>query len=159
MTMKIIDHKTLDLLSREAADSKRLRKNLNLHDDYSDPCQRLFNAMEPGTYIRPHRHLHPPKAECFMAIRGQLVLVVFSDEGEIEQVMPFGAGCDVVTIDLPAGLWHTLISMESGSVFFEAKPGPYEPLSDKDFAPWAPEEGAPEVEAYLAGLIAKIGSK
>lgn len=157
--MKLIDNKVLDQLSREAADSPRLRKNLNLHDDYTDPCQRLFNAMEPGTYIRPHRHLFPPKPECFMAIRGKLALIVFSDEGVVERVVPFGPGCDVVTIDLPAGMWHTLISLEPCSIFFETKPGPYEPLSDKDFAPWAPAEGSPEVEAYLAALVEQVDLK
>ncbi len=154
--MKIINRGDLDLLSREASVSARLRKNLNLHDDYTDPCQRLFNAMEPGTYIRPHRHSDPPKPECFMAIRGKMALVVFSDDGTIDQVIPFGSDCEVVAIDLPAAVWHSIISLEQGSVFFETKPGPYVALSDKDFAPWAPEEGSPEVEAYLAGLTSRI---
>ena len=84
--MKIITHNVLDQLSREAAGSDRLRKNLNMHDDYADACQRLFNAMEPGTYIRPHRHTDPPKPECFMAVRGKMALIVFDDRGEVEQV-------------------------------------------------------------------------
>lgn len=154
--MKLIDNKVLDQLSLEAAESPRLRKNLNLHDDYADPCQRLFNAMEPGTYIRPHRHMHPPKPECFMAIRGKMALIVFFEDGSIEQVVPFGCGCDVVAIDLPAGVWHSLVSLQPGSIFFETKPGPYAPLSDKDFAPWSPEEGSPDSAAYLAGLVEKI---
>lgn len=154
--MKIIDQNKLDELSRDAVNSERLRKNLNLHDDYADPCQRLFNAMEPGTYIRPHRHLHPPKPECFMAIRGRLALVVFTDQGQVERVVPFGEGCDVVTIDLPPAVWHTLIPLEPGSIFFETKPGPYIPLSDKDFASWSPEEGSREVSAYLQELVTKV---
>lgn len=154
--MKIITRDVLDQLSREAAGTDRLRKNLNMHDDYADSCQRLFNAMEPGTYIRPHRHIDPPKPECFMAVQGKMALVAFDDSGEVEQVIPFGEGCDVVAIDLPAGQWHTLIALEPGSVFFETKPGPYAALSDKDFAPWAPEEGAPDVDAYLSGLMAGI---
>jgi cupin fold WbuC family metalloprotein len=154
--MKIIDNKRLDLLSREAAKSARLRKNLNLHDDYADPCQRLFNAMEPGTYIRPHRHTEPPKPECFMAIRGRMALIVFREDGSIEQVVPFGCGCDVVAIDLPPAVWHSLVSLKAGSIFFETKPGPYTPLSDKDFAPWAPGEDSPEVSSYLASLMIRI---
>lgn len=154
--MKLIDQKTLDELSREAVQSERLRKNLNLHDDYADPCQRLLNALEPGTYIRPHRHLDPPKPECFMAIRGRMALVVFTDDGQIERVVSFGAGCDVVTIDLPPAVWHTLISLEPGSVFFETKPGPYVPLSDKDFAAWSPKEGSPEASDYLSDLVMKV---
>ncbi len=81
--MKIINHKVIDQLSLEASESDRLRKNLNLHDDYADPCQRLFIAMEPGTYIRPHRHTDPPKPECFMAVRGRFALLVFENSGEV----------------------------------------------------------------------------
>lgn len=157
--MKIINQDRLDQLSREAAQSTRRRKNLNMHDDYTDPCQRLFNAIEPGTYIRPHRHSDPPKAECFMAVRGRMVLIVFDDVGEIEQVVPFGAGCDAVAIELPPGLWHTLIVQEPGSIFFETKPGPYVSLSDKDFAPWSPVEGELEADVYLFNLISQLSEK
>lgn len=152
--MKIINQDRLDQLSREASESPRLRKNLNMHDEYTDVCQRLFNAMEPGTYIRPHRHVDPPKPECFMAVRGKMALVVFDDKGEVGQVVPFGDSYDVMAIDLPSGQWHTLIVLEPGSIFFETKPGPYVPLSDKDFAPWSPPENSPDVNKYLS-LLAK----
>ena len=154
--MKIITTAILESLSMDARCSARLRKNLNLHEDYADPCQRLFNAMEPGTYIRPHRHSDPPKPECFMAIRGRMALIVFQDDGSVDQVVAFGDGLDVAAIEVPPSTWHSLISLEAGSVFFETKPGPYVPLSDKDFAPWAPEEGTGEVESYLAGLVALV---
>ena len=157
--MKIISHKVLDQLSLEASGSERLRKNLNLHDDYTDPCQRLFIAMEPGTYIRPHRHTAPPKPECFMAVRGKLALVVFDDDGEVKQVICFGDGCDTLAIDLPAGEWHSIIVLEPGSLFFETKPGPYVAMSDKDFAPWAPEENSPEVGSYLSVLTEIVSNK
>ena len=154
--MKIINQHRLDQLSREATESERRRKNLNMHDNYADPCQRLFNAMEPGSYIRPHRHSNPSKPECFMAVRGRMALVVFNDEGEVERAVAFGSGADIVAIELPPGLWHTLVAFEPGSVFFETKPGPYVPLSAEDFAPWSPAEGAPETDDYLAHLLSRI---
>ena len=157
--MKIINQEQLDQLSREAADSQRRRKNLNMHDDFADPCQRLFNAVEPGTYIRPHRHVDPPKPECFTAVRGRMVLIVFNHDGDVEQMIAFGEGCDVVALELPAGLWHTLLAIEPGSIFFETKPGPYVPLSDKDLAPWSPAEGTPETADYLAYLISQVPEK
>ena len=156
--MKIISHKVLDQLSLEASGSERLRKNLNLHEDYADPCQRLFIAMEPGTYIRPHRHTDPPKPECFMAVRGKLALVVFDDDGEVKQVISFGDGCDTLAIDLPAGEWHSIVVLEPGSIFFETKPGPYVALSDKDFAPWAPEEGTSDADNYLERLLQVVAA-
>lgn len=150
--MKVIDQSVLDQLSLEAATSPRLRKNLNMHDDYADVCQRLFNAMEPGTYIRPHRHVDPAKAECFIAVRGRMALIVFDDHGAIEQVVPFGDGCNVKAIELPAEQWHSLLALEPNSIFFETKPGPYAPLSDKDFAPWSPPENSPDTDKYLSVL-------
>lgn len=155
--MKIIDNQELDRLSLVARSSPRMRKNLNLHDDFSDPCQRLFNAMEPGTYIRPHRHSNPEKHECFMAIRGRFALIEFDDQGKICAFIPFGQDSDVVAIDLPPGVWHTIVCLEPGSIFFETKAGPYVPISDKDFAAWAPEEGDPAAENYLISLLKNQG--
>jgi cupin fold WbuC family metalloprotein len=151
--MKIINDKILHKLSGEAAADNRLRKNLNLHSDYNEPSQRLLNAVEPGSYIRPHRHLRDPKPECFIGIRGRLVLFIFEDKGNIEQVVPFGPHEKNFGVDLPPGIWHTVVSMESGSVFFETKPGPYNPMHKKDFAPWAPEEGSSGADLYLNHLI------
>ena len=87
-----------------------------------------------------------------MAVRGKLALLVFDDDGTVKQVVPFGDGCDTLAIDLPAGEWHSIIVVEPGSVFFETKPGPYVAMSDKDFAPWAPEENTAEVGSYLSVL-------
>jgi cupin fold WbuC family metalloprotein len=157
--MKIIDQKKLDRLSKDAAAAKRRRQNLNLHDDYADPCQRLFNAMEPGTYVRPHRHIDPSRSECFIAIRGRMALVVFADDGHVDRIVAFGDGCETVAIDLPPAMWHSLVSLQTGSIFFETKPGPYLPLSDKDFAPWSPAEGSTEVESYLANLMEKVSQE
>lgn len=157
--MKLIKQQTLDGLSRQAARSERRRKNLNLHDDYDDPCQRLFNAVEPGSYVRPHRHTNPPKPECFLAVRGRMALVVFDELGEIEEIVPFGDGSDVLAVELPPGIWHMLVALEPGSVFFEAKPGPYRPVTDKDFAPWAPAEKSAAAEQYLADIMTKVATE
>ena len=46
--------------------------------------------------------------------------------------------------------------LEPDTVVFEVKPGPYQPTSDKDFAPWAPAEGGPDAPAYLADLEARF---
>jgi cupin fold WbuC family metalloprotein len=70
--MKILNSALLADLTAQAQANPRLRQNLNLHADYDEPCQRLLNAIEPGSYIRPHRHLTDPKPECFIGIRGRL---------------------------------------------------------------------------------------
>ena len=157
--MKLITQQTIDELSRQAAQSVRRRMNLNLHDDYDDPCQRLFNALEPDSYVRPHRHIDPPKPECFVPVRGRMALLVFDDHGRIEEVVHFGVNSEIVAIELPPGLWHMLVALEPGSIFFEAKPGPYRPVKDKDFAPWSPEEGSVAAPGYLADIMTKVAKE
>lgn len=150
--MRIITPSDLDILSHTARTLPRRRLNLNMHADYADPCQRLFNAVEPDSYLRPHRHTDPPKPECFVAIRGRFHLLIFDDAGKIMErieLSPVGA---VVAAEVPVGTWHGIVALEPGSIFFETKPGPYMPLTDKDFAPWAPAEGSGEAGEYLKFL-------
>ena len=152
MPLRLIDPADLDALSRDALTNPRRRQNLNLHADSTDPCQRLFNAVEPESYIRPHRHTDPPKPECFVAVRGRFQLLLFDDGGKVTERFDLAPDGPVVAIDLPAGAWHGIIALEPGSIFFETKPGPYVALTDKDFAPWAPAEGSAETKAYLVAL-------
>ncbi|HXV20244.1 MAG TPA: WbuC family cupin fold metalloprotein [Desulfuromonadales bacterium] len=154
--MQLIDDPLLDALTARARQSPRGRMNHNLHASYDEPCQRLLNAMEPVSYVRPHRHLTPPKPECFLAVRGRLAAFIFADDGTIERVIPFAAGGATLGVDIPAGVWHAVVSLESGSVFFETKPGPYVPPSDKDFASWAPAEGSVGAADYLAALLRAV---
>ena len=149
--MKIIDQKLLDQLSAQAAENPRLRKNFNIHTSDDFCCHRLFNAIEPHSYIRPHRHLDPVKDETFVIIRGKLGVIMFDEEGEVLEKAVIDAG-DVSAVDIPHGHFHTAVSMEPGTIFFEAKAGPYLPLTDREKAHWAPEEGTPEAAAYLESL-------
>lgn len=158
MAVRIVTPDELDILSRSAAASPRRRLNLNLHGEYADPCQRLFNAVEPDSYLRPHRHTAPPKPECFVAIRGRFHLLIFDDAGKVIERIELAAAGPVVAADLPAGVWHAIVALEPGSIFFETKPGPYTPLTDKDFAPWAPAEGSAEAVVYLQNMTAVVES-
>jgi cupin fold WbuC family metalloprotein len=150
--MKIIDSVMLDRLSAAARELPRRRQNLNLHDSYQDPCQRLLNAVEPDSYVRPHRHLMPPKPELFLVLRGRFAAIVFREGGEIERTVILEAASAAVGVEIPAGAWHAVVALDKGSIFFEAKPGPYEMISDKEWAPWAPPEGDERVGDYLENL-------
>ena len=153
MPVRLLTPADLDALSGAAAATPRGRLNLNLHDDYADPCQRLFNAVEPDSYLRPHRHTDPPKPECFVAVRGRFHLLIFDDAGAVVERIELAPHGPVVAADVPAGAWHAIVALEPGSIFFETKPGPYTPLTDKDFASWAPAEGSAEARVYLKSVM------
>jgi cupin fold WbuC family metalloprotein len=155
--MQIIDNTLLDQLADKARTSPRRRANFNLHESYDDPCQRLLNAVEPGSYVRPHRHFEPPRPETFVVLRGHFAVLIFADDGSLQEVVALRVGGGTVGVDIPAGTWHSVMALQRGSIFFETKPGPYLPLSDKDFAPWAPAEGSAEVADYLRQLEGRCG--
>lgn len=154
--IKILNSALLQDLTVQAQKNRRLRQHHNLHESYDELSQRLLNAMEPNSYIRPHRHLTDPKPEAFIGIRGKMALLIFNDTGKIEQVYPFGPDEEIIGVDLPPGIWHTVISLQEGSVFYETKPGPFNPINPKDVAPWAPDSSSSEALSYLHSLVAMI---
>lgn len=140
-------------LSAKAQGVARARANLNLHPQLDDPVQRFLNAIEPGSYVRPHRHAEPQaKWELFVVLSGAVAVLVLDDAGVVQERVVLDAAGDCRAVEIPAGAWHTLAALVAGTVLFECKQGPYQPASDKDFAPWAPREG----EAGAAALAARI---
>lgn len=152
----LIDDRLLDELCAEAAASPRRRKNRNFHPHDEHPGHRLLNAMQPDSYIPPHRHLDPNKDETFVVLRGLLGLVLFDDAGAVIRTVKVGPGGAAIGVDILHGTWHTAIALEPGTVFLEAKAGPYLPFTPAERAPWAPVENAPEAAAYLAALKSRI---
>ena len=132
-----------------AQQSVRLRKNHNFHLSDGAVCHRLLNAMEPHSYIQPHRHADVHKDEALVALHGKLGVIIFDDQGNVEEKAIMMPARDVLMVDIPHGKFHTLVSLEGGSVFFEAKSGPYRPLTPEEKAPWAPEENGENAGEYL----------
>ena len=149
-SLKIIGQNLLQQLSEQAANSPRLRKNYNLHPVLDDPVQRLCNAMEPDTYVRPHRHPEEDKWELFVILEGRALVLTFDDTGTTTGRVELCSAGPVYGVEIPTNTWHTVCALETGTVLFEVKKGPYHPLSDKDFASWAPEEGNMDCDKYLA---------
>jgi len=152
--MQVVDQALLDAVTQSARSAPRKRKNHNLHSGDESACHRLLNGIEPGSYIRPHRHLDPEKDEAFVLLRGTLGVVTFDPDGKVAATVLLKAGGDRVAIDLPHGVFHTAVSLEEGTIFFEAKAGPYLPLTEAEKGGFAPEEGTAEAARYLKELEA-----
>ncbi len=153
----------LDKLTQNAVESPRLRQHLNLHQSYSESCQRLLNAIEPESYIRPHSHGHEQGAETMFALRGLMALVCFDNAGTVLSVKRFGAGNyeskhDVsLGVEVSPGAWHTVVALDRGSVLLEVKGGPFNPDAPKFLASWAPAEGSEFSLDYLTCLKNLVG--
>jgi len=154
--VKLFDDSLLNELIDKARSSARLRANHNVHAQLDEPVQRLLIAIEPGSYVRPHRHPEQEKWEFFMVLRGRLAALLFDVQGlRREELSPSGP---VHGFEIPFNTWHCVVALESGSVFFEVKQGPYTPLDDKDFATWAPQEGESGCEEVVQWLTeAQVG--
>ncbi len=141
--MKQIDRDRIERLALLAAASPRRRANDNLHPRLDDPIQRFLNGIEPGSYARPHRHDGPDRWEFFLALSGKAVLLLFDEAGRVLRRVELSDRGPTRGVEVDPGEWHTLAALERATVLLELKPGPYLPLSDKDFAAWAPAEGDP----------------
>ena len=121
----VIDEKLLDQVSTQAKDSPRLRMNYNFHQSLDEKCHRFLNAVEPGTEVPIHRH--PIKDETFVLLRGRVRVTTHNDDGSVIESVVLSLEDGVYGVDIPKGVWHKLESLESGSVIFECKEGPFVP--------------------------------
>jgi len=128
--MKIINKELLDEITRQAKESPRLRMNYNLHDNLDAKAQKLLNALEPGTILPIHRH--PNTNETYLLLRGKLNVILYNDKKEVLETMHLDTANGNYGLDIPAGQWHSVEVLESGTVILEVKDGPYIPFQPED---------------------------
>ena len=121
----------LDDLTAKAKASPRLRMNLDLRDSDSDGSQRMLNAIEPESVVPIHRH--QKSSETVVCLRGRVVEEYYDElERTCTEAIELSPNGPVVALNIPAGQWHTLRALESGTVILEMKNGKYEPIQDCD---------------------------
>lgn len=130
-----------------AAASTRLRSHLNWHDPLHDPVQRFWIHLQPGTYVRPHRHTKQQRWETTVLITGAADLLLFSDQGQLLERLHL-AEDGIRAVELSPEQWHSYVAL-APTTLFEVKQGPYEAVADKQFADWAPAENTSPVAEFL----------
>lgn len=125
----LIDDKLLNEVAAEAKASERLRMNRDMRNSVNDTSQRMLNALEPGTLLPIHRH--PSTSETQMLLRGRIDVMFYDDSGRETHRFHLNPADGVYGVNIPAGQWHNLEVVEP-AVIFEAKDGPYRPLSPDD---------------------------
>ena len=138
----VIDHELLDSLSAKAKASPRLRMNFDLRNSPEDGSQRMLNALEPGTRVPIHRHLH--SSETVVCLEGCLEEVFFEELPNVDAGGPVHDGERAVVescfaevarfricpregtfgMQIPKMAWHTVEVLEP-SVILESKDGAY----------------------------------
>ena len=125
----VIETELLDKVSEQAKASPRLRMNYNFHKSLDEKCHRFLNAVEPGTEVPIHRH--PMKDESFVLLRGRVRVNTYNDDGTVIESVVLSPEEGLYGVDIPKNVWHNVESLESGSVFFECKEGPFVPHEEE----------------------------
>lgn len=153
--VQLLDDALLARTLDAAQKSPRRRINHNFHTGPNDNPHRFLNAMLRGTYVRPHRHRDPPKSESFLVLDGSVAIFLFDDAGHVLARHDLGVPGGPRGIDLAPGIWHSLVVLGEHAILFEVKPGPWDPATDKEMAPWSPEEGSPDAARFVEALLAR----
>ncbi len=154
--MRYIKDKQLIELTKAAQNSNRKRKNFNFHQFDEDLVQRMLNAFEPHTYVKPHTHSNPDKREVFIILTGRLLVIFFDENGNIIDHIILDRNTGVFGVEIAPGEWHSATGLEKGTVVYEIKDGPYVQVEDKNFATWAPDEGSEASEGVLKGWLEEL---
>ena len=127
----VITQALLDKLTEQAKASPRLRMNYDLRNSSEDQSQRMLNAIEPGSPLPIHRHQNT--SETVVCLRGRLVWEFYDELERIcTETIELSPNGQVVALNIPAGQWHTVRALESGSCIMEMKNGAYKPLGEED---------------------------
>ncbi len=125
----IVNTELLESISEKAKENPRLRQSFDLRNSESDYSQRMLNALEPGTVMPIHRHRN--SSETMIVVKGSLKEYFYDDQGNVIGEWVCAPNTDCIGINIPAGQWHNLVCLESGTVLFESKDGPWSPLADE----------------------------
>ena len=124
------DKELFDSVTREAAQSERLRMARDMRTTSADKSQRMLNAIEPGTVLPIHRHRG--STETCIVLRGKAEEIFYDDNGNVTERVMMQSDSDCCGVNIEVGRWHKIVSLKPGTVIFEAKDGAYEPLSPED---------------------------
>jgi cupin fold WbuC family metalloprotein len=152
--MRTITNELIQGLIEQAAESPRKRVPYNFHT-YDEPVQRMINALQPGTYVTPHKHENPDKVELIAILIGKAALIHYGDTGDVQDIFILDENGPVRGVDIPPRVYHNFIALTPCAVL-EIIQGPYHPDTHKKFAAWAPKEGSAEAEDYLTRLEALV---
>lgn len=142
-----IDNAILDRTVAQAEVSPR-RRMIHRYHEHPDPVQRMLNAIEPDSYIMPHKHEDPDKVEVFLALRGRALVASFTEKGDLLDCVEISPNGPNYGAEIQPRTWHAVLALEPGTVLYEVLEGPYIETTHKTFA----ESFAPPANEHASGL-------
>ena len=121
--MKVINGQLIQEVIEQAKRSPRLRMNYNFHQSLDDKCHRFLNALEVGTQVPIHHHV--TKDETFILLKGKVCVNIYDDNADVVDSVVLCLEEGHIGVDIPKNTWHNVECLESGSVIFEVKEGPF----------------------------------
>ncbi len=155
--LRPIGRNQMDEARALALDSPRRRAIVRYHD-HAEAVQRMMNALEPDSYVRPHRHCDPDKVEVFVALAGRALVLLFDDHAAVRDYVLLAPHGPQTGVEIPARAWHSVIALDPGTVLYEIIEGAFSPATHKTYASWAPAEGSPEASAFHDALLMRVKS-
>lgn len=151
LQIKRLTKELMDNVAQQARNSPRQRQNYNFHDPL-EKVNRFLNVVQPGTYVRPHRHIRPPEIngfEFFLVLQGAMGIILMDQTGQTVHQELVSANGSTLGIEVPEGIYHTVVALDCDTVTLEVKEGPYNPSIDKEFIEFFPVEGTPEAAGWV----------
>ena len=147
----------IEVLRQAVRRTPKRRARINAHPGHDDALHEMIIAIEPGSYIRPHRH--PGKSEAFHIIEGDVDIVVFREGGEIDEIVSLGekGGARPFYYRMSEPRFHTLIIRSDLLIVHEITNGPFSP-DGTVYAAFAPAEGDPAALAFQADLAKRAAA-
>jgi cupin fold WbuC family metalloprotein len=152
--MRIITNEQIVALIEQAGQSERKRVIFRLHE-HEEQIQRMVNALVPGTYVPPHKHVNPHKLELVSILVGRVAIVRFDDDGEITEIHILDEDGPEKVADIAPGEYHSAVALMPSAIL-EIVPGPYVEETHKKFADFAPLEDDPGAAEYLRELEKRV---
>ncbi|MEK6819840.1 MAG: WbuC family cupin fold metalloprotein [Nanoarchaeota archaeon] len=152
---------TMDIVEEtlvKARISNRRRAIYCFHKSPDETPQRMINAFLEGTYARPHKHENPDKLETFTILSGDIAVLTFDNLGNIEDKVILSYNGKNKIAEIPPRTWHSLVVLSQEAAVYEIIEGKYNPMTHKDFAPWAPSEEDSNFRDYLGTLRNAVSS-
>ncbi len=157
MLRRLYGEELLSELKGKARESAR-RRYAHSFSKPADRVQVMLNALEPDSYVGPHKHESPDKLEIVQAVCGRIAVVSYDDTGAVVEIVVSDSSSVDNVVSIPKGTWHSMVSLGRGSVMLEIIEGPYDEGTHKKFAPWSPDEYTEDAKRFLLELKRKIES-